>query len=66
MDQDRDGAMLEAMADLQDVCGDLFGLPAPAEIEAREKAFADRALRTDPAEAPAAEVIPFPVVPGRG
>ena len=66
MDQDRDKAMLDAMEDLQDVCGDLFGLPSPAELEGREKAFALRALRKDPADAFVAEVIPFPRAPDQG
>ena len=62
MDQDADKAMRDALEDLQDVCGDLFGLPSPAELAQREKAFAERALRSDPADARTAHVIPFPNV----
>ncbi len=63
MGEERDKAMLEALEDLQDVCGDLFGLPSPAEIAEREKAFAERALCKDPLAVSGAEVIPFPKAP---
>ena len=65
-DDDEDEAAIAAMADLEDVCGDLFGLPPPAEIARRERAFAAR--RIDPAADPSvgatARIIPVPPRPG--
>jgi hypothetical protein len=60
MDQDHEKAMLDGLADLEDVCGDLFGLPSPAELAGREKAFAKRTLRADPFEGAVGDVVPFP------
>lgn len=63
---DEDGAATAAMADLEDVCGDLFGLPPPAEIARRERAFdARRPGRRDGADAGrTARIIAFPPRPG--